>query len=279
MGGKIINFIVKFILPVIVIMILYFYNKIIGLTTLLLAIIYLFYNIRASVFANIGFRKYSKGNLEEATKWFERAFATGKAKPATTTSYAYLLLKTGRLEESEAILNKLISSRPGKDNEMFAKSNLALVLWKNGSLDEAITMLEEVIIDYRNSTIYGSLGYLLILKGDLEKALQFNLEAYEYNESNVVILDNLGQVYHLTGQYEKATEIFEKLLLKNPSFPEAYYNYGLLLLDTNQTEKATEMMEKSLNYTHKLSFLSTVKIEDIENKLKDVRLKLTDLQK
>lgn len=272
MGGKIINFLVKFVIPVIVIIILFSYNILLGLAALVLAIAFLFFRSRASLFAQIGSLKYSTGNLEEAINWFAKAYGTGKAKPSTISSYAYLLLKTGKLEESESILNKLISSHPDKDSEMLAKSNLALAYWKKGCLDDAIELLETVIKDYKTSTIYGSLGYLLILKADYEKALQFNLEAYEYNESNTVILDNLGQVYYLTGQYEKSAEIYEKLLSKNPTFPEAYYNYGLLLLDTDQAEKACEMLEKALNY--KLSFLSTIKKEDIEQKLEETRQKL-----
>lgn len=272
MGGKILNFIVKFVIPVIVIIILFSYNSLLGLASILLAIAFLFYKGRASLFAYMGGLKYSKGSLEEAVSWFEKAYATGKAKPSTTSSYAYLLLKNSKLDESETILNKLISSHPDKDSEMLAKSNLALVYWKKGCLDDAIALLETVINDYKTSTIYGSLGYLLILKGDLEKALQFNLEAYEYNESNTVIMDNMGQVCYLTGQYEKSAEIFEKLLSKNPTFPEAYYNYGLLLSDMNEPEKACEMLEKALNY--KLSFLSTIKREDIEQKLQETRQKL-----
>ena len=274
MGSKLLKFLVKFVLPVIVLIILFSYNVLIGLAAMLLAIAFLLYKGRASLFANIGSMKYSRGNLEEAVNWFAKAYGTGKAKPSTTSSYAYLLLKNGKLDESETILNKLIGSHPDKDSEMLAKSNLALVYWKKGCLDDAISLLETVINDYKTSTIYGSLGYLLILKGDLEKALQFNLEAYEYNESNTVIMDNMGQIYHLTGQHEKSAEIYEKLLTKNPSFPEAYYNYGLLLMDTDQLEKACEMLKKALNYKH--SFLSTIKREDIEKKLEEARQKLPE---
>ncbi len=274
MGGKIMGFLVKFLIPLIVIILLFSYNALLGLAAILLAIALLLYRNRPSLFAYMGGMKYSRGSLEEAINWFEKAYRTGKAKPATTSSYAYLLLKNGILDESEAILNKLISSHPDKDSEMLAKSNLALVYWKKGCLDDAVALLETVIQEYKTSTIYGSLGYLLILKGDLEKALQFNLEAYEYNEANTVILDNVGQVYHLTGQFEKSAEIYEKLISKNPSFPEAYYNFGLLLLDMGQVEKACEMLEKALNY--KLSFLSTIKRENIEEKLEETRQKLPD---
>lgn len=264
----------NFAVPVVAIIILLQFNKAAGLAALLLYIAYLAYTGRASVYSYIGSFNYSKGSLDGAIKWFGRSYGTGRAKPATATSYAYLLLKSGDLETSEAVLNAVISRSPGKDSEMFAKSNLALVLWKKGLLDEAIVLLEEVIVNYRNSTVYGSLGYLLILKGDLEKALQFNLEAYEYNDSNTVIMDNLGQVYHLAGQYEKSAEIYEKLMVRNPTFPEAYYDYGLLLLDLGQPAKAAELMKKALNY--KLSFLSSIKKEDIEKKLEEINRRLSE---
>lgn len=273
MSGILKKLLLKFVLPVIALVILFAINFILGLAGLLVYLAYIVFIWRVPFYSYIGGIKYSTGNLDDAVKWFGRAFATGRAKPATVTSYAYLLLKSGRLAEAENILNNLISSRPGKDNEMYAKSNLALVLWKKDMLDEAIALMEEIIVDYKSSTVYGSLGYFLILKGDLEKALKFNLEAYEYNDSNTVIQDNLGQVYHLTGQLEKSAEIYEKLMAKKPTFPEAYYNYGLVLLESGQPEKAAEMMEKALNY--KLSFLSTIKKEDIEKKLEEIKNSLS----
>lgn len=272
MVSKLTKFFIKIVLPIVVLWILFTYNMLLGLTVLLLGIAFLIYRSRASLLAYIGSIKYSRGSLEDGIKWFKRSYNTGKAKPKTVTSYAYLLLKSGKLAESERILTELIASHPNKDSDMYAKSNLALVLWKKDELDKAIEMLEEVIKEYRNSTIYGSLGYLLISKGDYDKALQFNLEAYKYNDSNTIIMDNLGQIYHLTGQYEKSVEIYEKLMAKNPTFPAAYYNYGLLLFDTNQLEKSEEMLEKSLGYA--FSFLSTIKKEDIEAKLEEIRNRL-----
>jgi Tfp pilus assembly protein PilF len=271
MGNKLLGFLLKFILPLVVIIILFIYNVLLGLVVLLLGIGFLLYRGRASLFAYIGSFVYSKGNLAGGINWFQRSYATGKAKPQTVSSYAYLLLKGGNVTDSEEILSKLIASHPDKDSDMYAKSNLALVLWKKGDLDGAIDMLENVIAEYKNTTVYGSLGYLLILKGDLDKALQFNLEAHEYNDTNTIIMDNLGQIYYLTGQYEKSAEIYEKLIAKNPTFPAAYYNYGLLLFDTNQLDKSKEMLEKSLSFA--FSFLSTIKKEDIEEKLEEIKQK------
>ena len=259
---------ITFVLLVVVLIVLFNINLFVGLTALLMIFAYMFYITRTSLFSVIGTMNYSKGNLDKAISWYKRAYETGKANPRSNISYAYLLLKSGRIDESEAILQKMLKSSIGKDDMMFTKSNLALAVWKKGDLDGAVSMLEEILPEYTNSTIYGSLGYFHILKGDLDKALQFNLEAYEYNNTNTVILDNLGQTYHLTGQDEKALEIYETLVSKNPAFPEAYFNYSLVLEKLGKLEQALEMAEKALNY--KLTFLSTISRDDIEEKIKEI---------
>lgn len=263
---------IKFVLPMIIVIILFVYNAPAGIAALIAYIAYQLFSGRAGIFAFLGSINYSKGDVDNAINWFDKAHKTGKAKPRTVTSYAYLLLKSGKLEESEKVLNKLLESKLHTDDEMYAKSNLALVLWKKGRLDGAVAMLEEVIKSFKTSTIYGSLGYLLILKGDLDRALAFNLEAYEYNSSNTVILDNLGQTYYLKGDYDKAEEIYSKLMSSNPTFPEAYYNYGLVLVKKGSTKKALETMQKALHY--KLSFLSTVTREEIESAIDEIKIRV-----
>jgi len=76
-----------------------------------------------------------------------------------------LLLKTGKLEEAEKVFEELLNSNIDNAGLLQAKSNYALVLWKKGQLKDGIKMLEDVFSNYKNTTIYGSLGYLLILDG------------------------------------------------------------------------------------------------------------------
>lgn len=268
MSSNVKRFLTNFALPAAAIIILFRKNFIYGIIALILYTLYGLYTGKASIFAIMGSRNYSKGNMEEAIKWFDKAYKSGSAKPMTVTSYAYLLLKCGNITEAEKILNEQMNKLLSNEEKMNVKSNLALVLWKKGQLDEAVNMLEEVFSNYKTTTIYGSLGYLLILKGDLNKALEFNLEAYEYNSSNAVIQDNLGQTYFLMGEYDKSQEIYEKLVSTNPSFPEAYYNYGLLMKQKGELNKALELMKKALEY--KFSFLSTVSREEVEAEIKNI---------
>ncbi len=262
------NPLVKFAINVLVLIGLFMINVYLGLGVLTAYIIFRIYTNRARIMCFIGRFYYARNDIRKTLAWYEKAYKTGAAAANDVISYGYLLLKTGDLERSEKIFNSVWNMKLSNDEKMLLRSNTALVLWKKGQLDEAIALLEEVFSEFKTTTIYGSLGYLLILKGDLHKALEFNQEAYQYNDQNPVILDNLGQNYYLMGEYDKAREIYEKVMAKNPDFPEPYYNYGLVLAALGKKEEALEMMKKALNYN--FTFLSTVKKEEVEKAMADL---------
>ena len=272
MNKSLMKAITSFIIPVAIIMLSGILNVWLGLTALLVYVIVLLYISRALIFTMIGSRNYSLGKTEKALEWFSKAHYSNKAGVRHSVSYAYILLKNADLVKAEEILQKLLLDYPTSQDAPYIKSILALALWKKGNLDASAAMLEEVIATYKTTSMYGSLGYLLILKGDLENALQFNQEAHEYNTTDKIILDNLGQNYYLLGMYEKAKEIYEPLVEKAPTFPEPYYNYGLLLEKLGEPETALAMMKKALNY--KFSFLSSISREEVELKIQETSTSL-----
>lgn len=264
--------IVGFIIPVAVIILAGIFHIWLGVAAFLIYIAMLLYISSTMIFIIIASRNYSLGKTELALKWFKRAYDTHKANVRSSVSYAYILLKNADLTKAEQILQKLLKENPNNQNTPTIKSIMALVLWKKDDLDAATVMLQEVIETYKTTSVYGSLGYLLILKGDLEKALQFNLEAYEYNSTDKIILDNLGQNYYLMGMYDKAKEIYEPLIEKAPSFPEPYYNYGLVLEKLGEPEAALDMMKKALDY--RFSYLTSISKEEVELKIQETSASL-----
>ncbi len=230
----------------------------------------MFGKFKSSIYVIKANSAYQKGNTQESINWLEKAYKTRSAKPSIVITFGYLLLKEGHLEESLKIFKEQINSTSKiSDNDLYSlKSNYALALWKNGELDRAIAMYEDIFPNYKNTNVYGSLGYFYILKGNLDKALKFNQEAVEYNNTGAVILDNLGQTYYLLGEYQKADEIFKKLMALSPKFPEAYYDYALVLEKLGDKERCLENLKNALNY--KPNFLSGVTVEQIEDKLKQV---------
>lgn len=262
------NIIIGFVLPIAVVFAAWFINKWLGILVIVIYLAVIAWLARPVIYAMKGSKAYSAGSTDEAIKWFGKAYATKKAGVRTSVSYAYILLRSGELTKADDIMRQILKKNKNSQELPYIKSIMALVLWKKGELDASVEMLEEVIKVYKTTSVYGSLGYLLILKGDLEKALQFNLEAYDYNSSDKIILDNLGQNYYLLGDYEKAKEIYKPLIEKEPSFPEPYYGYSLLLDAMGQKDEALEYMKKALG--HKFSYLSTISREEVEAKINEM---------
>ncbi len=216
--------------------------------------------------ANLAFQK---GDVQEAIDLLSKAYKTGSAKVSVVSTYGYMLLKYGKLEEALSIFTQQLNSSNLSDEDRFnVQSNYALALWKKDQLDDAISLLEKVISKFKNTNNYGSLGYLYNLKGDIEKALKFNLEAYDYNSTNGIILDNLGETYYLLGDLENADKVFKELMALDPKFPEAFYDYALVYEKLGDKEKCIEYLKKAMQY--KPNFLSAITTEDIEDKLAEI---------
>lgn len=262
------KFLIGFILPLVLIIAAWFINKWLGVLAAVIYAAALVILARPVIYSMKGSKAYSLGRTDEAIKWFGKAYATKKAGVRASVSYGYILLRSGELDKADEILKQVFKENGKSEDLPYIKSIMALVLWKKGKVEKAVEMLEEVIKSYKTTSVYGSLGYLLILNGDLEKALQFNLEAYDYNSSDKIIQDNLGQNYYLLGMYDKANEIYKPLIEKAPSFPEPYYGYSLLLLAMGRRDEALEYMKKALDY--KFTFLSTISREEIEAKIKEI---------
>jgi tetratricopeptide (TPR) repeat protein len=248
-------------IPVMVIIVLFKINVYLGIAGIISYIAALVLFNMTYIYIVKGQIEYRKGNLEKAASWYEKASKSKKAPINATVVHGFILFKTGKLEEAEKVFLSAVENSKSKDDTNMAKSNLALVLWKKGKLDDAISMLKEVIKEYKTTSIYGTLGYLAIEKGDLDEALEINLEAYDFNPDHPVIQDNLAHLYHLRGEMDKAGELFKKLIESNPHFPEAYFDYGQYLEDCGEINEAAAMYQKALSC--QFNYNSTVSRERV----------------
>jgi tetratricopeptide (TPR) repeat protein len=105
-------------------------------------------------------------------------------------------------------------------------------------------------------------------KGDLEKSLELNTEAHEFNRSDSVIADNLAETYYFLGERDKAEAIYEDIS-DTVKFPEALYYYGLILWDKGEWHKANEMFERATRL--KASFLSNITDAAIAEKYEEFK--------
>lgn len=259
------------LLPLCVIVAAFFVHPFAGIIGIVLYAGYIYWNGKPRLYAYLGSVQYAKGNLEQALLYYEKANQSPSIKPNQRIGYGYLLLRKGDLEQAKQVMRSVLKKKLNRDETIVAYSNYALVQWKEGDLDGAIHTLEETLAKYKHSTLYSSLGYFLIEKGDLERALAFNQEAYAYNDSDPAIMDHYAFCLYLKGELKEAEKMYEKAVAKNPRFPEVYYNYGLVLLALEKFDDAEQLFKKSLQM--KPSLRNAVSKEKVEKKLQEIEKK------
>lgn len=257
---------VNFLLPVIVTVLAFlFLQPIAAFIVMLLAIVFMLYRSLPSLYIVRANKAYARADNDKAMRLLEKSYKTNRMTAAHKVYYGYLALRCGKPDKAERLFQSALQSHPDERTKMQAKSNMALVLWKRKQLPEAIELMEEVFKDYKNTAIYGSLGYFYILSGDIDKALAFNQEAYEYNSNDNVIIDNLGQIYYLKNDLDKATEMYEMLMERRPEFPVPYYNYAMVKLAKGDKEGAITLLKQAL--TFRFTYIAGVSEDQIRTKL------------
>ncbi len=221
---------------------------------------------RANIVAFFAKRHYANRNFEKAVKVFSIADKVGNMNVNNKSLYGYSQLRLGMVDEALVTLRGILPyTKPQTASRYQLKNLLALAYWKSGNLDEAIEEMEEIIdANYKTTVIFQNLGIFYNLKEDHERALRFNLSAYEYNSDDYIIIDNLAEAYANNGDGEKAKELYAELLSKEPEphFPEPYYNYGELLIKGGERDRGIELIEKSL--TKSFTFFSIKTKEEVE---------------
>ncbi len=232
-------------------------------------IAYLLFRFRSLPLYYKGLKTYGNGDTVKALNLLKRSIEEGLPEKHQLT-VGYLLLKEGNPDDAERIFNFLIENPGAKFNSDHARCYNALIHWKKGRLSEAVEELEDLLANgYRTTALYSNLGFFLILLDKLDRALEVNEEAWNYDEESPVIQDNLGLCHIRRLEWTKAEKIYGKLLEQDPGFPDAWYNAALVALHNEDKEKAVSLLESTLE--KKFSYLSTLKREQVEDKLKELQ--------
>ena len=187
-----------------------------------------------------------------AAEGYENALAKGMNQAGYLMAYTVLLLRTGKFERAMELV-RMTEKLPNLsvDQKRRLTVNYSICQWKLGELDHAIGAMKELMKNYKNSTVYGSLGYMLIEKGDqtgdYSEARKFNAEALDYDDEDAVVLDNVGQYYARTGDNAKAREYFEKALEIRPVQVDSMYYLARIKQADGDIAGAKELIDKALS--------------------------------
>ncbi len=240
----------------------------IGIVVMLFVIGWLFWRRRATLHYNTARKAFSDGDMEKARENAQKAMRLEPDQSIMQSSCGYMLMKMGRPVEAERALTLALNVAKNDEEKSQARLMMSLLLWKKGRLGDAFDMLEEVTQTYRTTATYSTLGFFHLERGDAEKALAYNKDAYDYNAKNTVIVDNYGSALLLADRPEEALEVYEILMGMEPAFPEAFYNYGRVLEALGRNEKALDMYRTASS--KKFWYTSTITREDVERRLDDL---------
>ncbi|MBU3191037.1 tetratricopeptide repeat protein [Clostridium bowmanii] len=214
--------------------------------------------------------RYSQNKIEVANKYFERMNGCFYTPTKFRISYVYFLMLQGKLDNAERLIKSILKIEMNANDEIKLNLNYSILMFRRNDIDKAIDILMKIHSNNKNTIIYQNLGYFLILKGDYNKALEFNIEALDYNSSDAGIMDNLAQTYYYLEDYNKAIEIYDQVISKKPTFATPYYYYALTLIKQDNKLKAIEVLKKGLdcNFTS----LSITTKEDIQAKILELEI-------
>lgn len=213
------------------------------------------------------------------------------------SSEARNLLTAGRGVAARQVVGELLERDPVNPfyRELMVRAELL-----SGRLAIAADILESILVDPRgrgaSAGLLATVGYQLVLGGDLERGLGFGTRAVELDpsaahhyqlasarreagdpegaeESLLATLEvdpnhvraevDLAIRFAVTGRKELARETFEEALRNDPFYAKGHYNYGAFLLETGNLGAALERFRRAteIDRGYRASFLARVFVE------------------
>lgn len=246
-------------------------NLITGVIVTIISLGFLVWKNLPALYAMAGARSYNSDKDEAAISWYERAVDTGRADAKIYSAYILILMRTGRLKSAQSALNLAIANpKIATADKYILKCYRCLVYFKTGNGEEALSDAREIFECYKNTTVYGLLGYLMLATDESpDKTLDFCLEAYDYNSDDRDIVDNLVLAYYKLGRLDEAEDLAAKLREMSPSFVEAQYHSALIARARGKIEEAREFV-KNIDSCLRTA-LTTVGEEEIEDFKKELK--------
>lgn len=218
------------------------------------------YKLIPGIFVAKGNAAYSDGDIKKTLEYYEKAIKLSGGNAQHKTAYSVMLMRTGDFKKAEQLLNEVILYGGAKPNEKInAKLFRCMVYQKTDRFDEALEDAEEIFETFKNTTVYGLIGYLRQLKGGAE--LDLCLEAYDYNSDDRDICDNLVVAYIRSGELKKAEKIAKDLRENFPAFVEGFYHSAIIAKIRGEKALAKEYLEAIKDC--KRTMMTTIREEEI----------------
>lgn len=216
---------------------------------------------------------YKKGEYKKACGKYKKAYRTKRLSPDMEIYTGYMLLKEGDKKTCEEIFEHVSQKKLSPRQKNSLDTNYAILLWKKGELDNAISLLKDVWDRENTVTVASSLGALMLVRAhitkDYDETLEFCEKTNEMFTYERTIMTNLGEAYYSVGENDKALKVFEELTDCGMTSPSAFYYYALSLIKHGDEDEAISMLEAAMRT--KFSYLSTVSRKTVKEALDELK--------
>ncbi|MCF8219372.1 MAG: tetratricopeptide repeat protein [Bacteroidales bacterium] len=177
---------------------------------------------------------------EEAYKTYDYMLDKRPGHKKAYNNMHHLVQKTRKNKEfdlSVKAAQRLLQENPEDKDVLY---DLAITYKKSDSIQKAIKTLNHVVKkDPASADAYFELGNLYGQHlGNMEKAKEYLMKAYEINPEDHNTVQNLGIVFAQEKEYQKAIRFFKKAIELNPNNLKAYGNLAVVYEKTGNREMA-----------------------------------------
>ncbi len=117
----------------------------------------------------------------------------------------------------------------------------------NHDYDNAESIFTEVLnIDSNLVSPFVNLGMINLLKGEIDKSIEFLKKAIEIDHRSLEAHQNLGSCYLKKEDYDNAEKMYLKALQIDPNNFNTYHNLSSMYVTSQQWNKAKKPLEKIL---------------------------------
>lgn len=196
--------------------------------------------------------KSNPEDIKKAISNFEKAIELdpGFSLPYCALSYCYSFMgSAGLLPPSEAYPKakdytlKAIEIEPNH-----AESHLSLASIKffhNWDFEGAEISINKALSLSLNSSLINQVhGWLLIAKGEFDKAIEKMKQALLLDPLSLPLNCNLADAYAFADCFAEAVKVYDKVIEMDPSYRRAYEGRGMVYLIGGEIEKAIADLEK-----------------------------------
>ena len=178
---------------------------------------------------NHAFLLHSKGNINEAEKYYKFCIEQKINDYRIYSNYGLILKNKGNFKEAEICLKKAIRLNP---NWSEAYNNIGTIQKNLRNFSEAeISFRKAIELDPKSLNAYCNLGNVLRELKNFQAAEISFRKAIELNPNSIIGYANLGNMLKTIGRVSEAKKLLIKTIELNPYFVKPYHSLSKIEYD------------------------------------------------